>query len=339
MKNRIFSSIFAALLVLSLAACGNSSTQEASASDPAQGAKVVLKAGHVQPNEGNFGEGVLKFAELVKELSGGEIVVEVYPNGLLGQERDMLEAMQMNTLDIAMVSTAPIGNFVPEMSLFDLPYLFESKEHAYEVLDGEVGSDLFQLMEAQNLVGLCYMENGFRNVYTIKTPVQTPADLKGLKIRVMENEIYTTAFSALGTLPVPMANGEVYTALQQKTIDGGEQAISTFQSGKYVEVAKYYSLTQHSYGAAPIVMSKGSYDKLSPEQQAIIMDAATQARDYQRKWTDDMETVYLEEMTKLGLNVTEVDKEPFREICQPLYEQFYAKVPQEMVEKVLAAAK
>lgn len=214
--------------------------------------------------------------ELVNEKSGGTLQVEVHTDGTLGQEREMMESLQIGNLDLALVSTAPISNFYSQMSVLDMPYLFDSKAHAYAVLDGEIGQSLFDGLESQGMVGLTYMENGFRNVFSTK-PITKPADLKGVKIRIMENQIQTATFSALNAIVTNMASGEVYTGLQQGTIDAAENAICAYYSSAYYEVCKELSLTEHFYGATALLMSKKVFASLTEEQQTILKEAAAEA--------------------------------------------------------------
>ena len=223
------------------------------AMEAARNAEVVLRAGHVQAAGTHWDFGPAKFAELVKEKSGGKIIVEVYPGSVLGQERDMIEAMQLGTLDIGLVSSAPLGGFLPAFMVLDLPYLFRDTAHLYKVIDGDLGRDLFKMLEKQRVVGLAFMDNGFRNIASNGKAITKPADLQGVKIRVMENEVHTTAFQKLGAIPVPMASGEVYTGLQQRTIDAAENSICSIYTIKYQEIAKEISLTRHFAGAAPLI--------------------------------------------------------------------------------------
>ena len=199
MKKRLVSLMLAGLLTLSLTACGGQKSDSPATSgngDAAPSGTIVLKCGHVLADGSHFDFGVDKFAELVNEKSGGTLQVEVHTDGTLGQEREMMESLQIGNLDLALVSTAPISNFYSQMSVLDMPYLFDSKAHAYAVLDGEIGQSLFDGLESQGMVGLTYMENGFRNVFSTK-PITKPADLKGVKIRIMENQIQTLPPSVL----------------------------------------------------------------------------------------------------------------------------------------------
>jgi len=315
-------------------AAGNETNTGSNAAAPAGDQTITLKFAHVLAATGHYEAGAKKFAELVKEKSGGKIVIETYPGGVLGSERDMIEAMQLGTLDMGLVSSAPLGGFLPEMMLFDLPFLFRDREHAWGVADGEIGTDLFNRLDSQKLVGLAYWENGFRMLFS-NFPVNSPEDIKGKKIRVMENAVHMRSFEALGAIPTPMAYGELFTALQQKTIDGAENSIICIATDKFNEACGNLALTGHFYGIVPLLMSKSVFEKLTPEQQNIIKEAAVEARDWQRQYTVDNEDSYIKSLKESGMNITEPDRETFRKICEPIYSEFYNSIPKEMIDAVI----
>lgn len=333
MRRHVFLALLAVAAILGGHAYAASSAQKSL--EDSRKADIVLKAGHVLGAGSHFDIGLLKFAELVKEKSGGKMVVEVYAGGVLGQERDMIEAMQLNTLDLGLVSTAPLGGFLPAMMLMDLPYLFRSNAHVYAVADGEVGQELFKMLEKQRIIGLCYMENGFRSVSSNGKVIEKPADLEGVKVRVMENEVHMTAFQRLGAIPVPMASGEVYTGLQQGTIQAAENSICATHSNRYYEVAKELSLTQHFYGAVPLIMSKQRFDSLTPEHRQILRDAAREACKYQRGEIPRMEKELMAVMIADGVKVHQVDPTPFQKIFLEVYPEFEKTIPQDLVKKAL----
>ncbi len=336
MKKRLISMMLSSILLLSLAACGQTSDNTPAGDEGSEeGGTIVLKCGHVLAEDSHFDFGVDKFAELVNEKSNGTIQIEVHTDGTLGQEREMMESLQLGNLDLALVSTAPISNFYPKMSVLDMPYLFDSKEHAYAVLDGEIGTQLFEELKNQGMVGLAYMENGFRNIFSTKE-IRTPSDLQGTKIRIMENEIQTATFSELGAIVTNMASGEVYTGLQQGTIDAAENAICAYYSSAYYEVCKELSLTEHFYGATALLMSSAVYDSLTEEQQNILKEAAAEARDLQRADVAERESKYLTELQEEdGVTVhTDIDKEAFKSITDEIYAQFYDIVPEDLIESI-----
>ena len=246
-----------AVMMMGLAGCGgkdagDSQTQEApapaeegataeggdeGAADAATDA-TVLQLGTTVNEQDSFQVAAEKFAELVAERTNGAYKIEIYPNGTLGGERDMLESMQMDTLDMAIVTSGPFINFSDAMGVLDMPYLFGSNEEAYAVLDGEIGRELLDTLEDSGLKGLAYAERGFRNLTNNAKPIQSAADLNGLKLRVMENDVYTASFKAMGVNADPMAWADALTALQQGTVDGQENPINVIYSYKLWESQK-----------------------------------------------------------------------------------------------------
>ena len=336
-KNKIVAIILGvSIFCIAFTGCGaNDTIANSNTSNSASDDVIVLKAAHVLSSTSHYEKGIQKFAEIVKEKSDGKIIIESYAGGVLGDERDMIEAMQLGSLDIGLVSTAPLGGFLPEMMVFDMPFIFRDKAHAWKVADGEIGTELFNMLEQQKLVGLAYWDNGFRHLFTTTKAVRSPADLKGLKIRVMENPIHTGTFKALGAIPVPMAWGELFTALQQNTVDGAENSIAVIYTSKFQEVAHYLSLTGHFYGAVPLLMSQSVYDGLTQEQQMIIKEAAIQARDYERQVTADMEAEYITALEEEGMEVIEVDRSKFSKECEPLYKESSSMIPQDTIDAVI----
>ncbi|BCV23247.1 TRAP transporter substrate-binding protein [Gelria sp. Kuro-4] len=319
-------------LALALAGCGGGQKGTAAQNS---GGQIVLKVGHPLTETSHFQKGLEKFADLVKEKSGGKVQVEIYANGLLGQDRDMIEGMQLGTLDMGLVASAPIAQFEPSFGLFDLPFLFRDYNHAYAVADGPIGQDLIKKLEAKGIVGLGIWDNGFRHVYTTKKEIKTPDDLKGLKIRVMQNPIHMETFKALGAIPTVMAYGEVYTALQQGTIDGAENSIPVIYSGRFQEVSKFVSKTGHFWGATPLLVSKKVWDGLPPEAQKAVMDAAKEAGVYERQVTQQMETDFTEKLKSEGVTVNDVDRTAFQTAAKSVYDKFNAQIPADLIQKVL----
>ncbi len=220
MRRPAYVALAVIVAMLAVAGCGKSATPakpEASPATPAAPAqpaqKVVLKAAHVLANTSHYQIGMEKFASLVSAKTNGAVEIQISANGILGSERDMVEGMQMGTLDIGLASTAPIGQFSPSMMLFDLPFLFRDGNHAWKVADGPIGDKMFADLEKKGIVGLAYWENGFRHVFTRNKESKSPDDIKGLKIRTMENPVHVASFKAMGAVPTPMAWGEVFTGL------------------------------------------------------------------------------------------------------------------------------
>lgn len=324
------------LLAVTVVGCGSSTPTSSSA--PAGSApvkKIVLKAGDSSPEAHPYNLGLKVFKDMVEKETKGAIEVQIFANSSLGAERALIEGMQMGSVDIALSSTGPIGQFVPQMNVVDLPFLFRDNAHAYKVLDGPIGADLFKQFEAKGFIGLAYWENGFRNVTNNKREIKLPEDLKGLKIRTMENKVHMAAFKVMGADPSPMAMSEVFTALQNKTIDGQENPIPIIFTNHMEEVQKYVSLTGHFYSPAPLMISKMSWDKLSKEQQEIIKKAAIVGRDFERGEIQKQEAEQLVTLKAKGMIVTQVDKSKFQEATMPVYKQFEPDFTKELIDKIL----
>ncbi len=322
---KITAFVLALVLIFTLSACsGENDTNTDNASQEGASAEpVILKLGTTVNEEDSFQIAAEKFAELVNERTDGAYTIEIYPNGSLGDERTMLESMQMDTLDMGIITSGPFSNFVPEMGVFDLPFLFASNEDAYKVLDGEVGQELLGKLETANLKGLAYAERGFRNLTNSKKAVVTADDAKGLKIRVMENEIYTKTFNSLGVNAVPMAWSEALTALQQSTIDGQENPVNVIYSFKLWESQKYVTMTRHAYASAIITMSLAEYNKLPENVQTIFKEAAQEAAEYEREWVAANEESQMAALTDNGMEiVTEPNLNSFKEAVQSVYDAY-----------------
>ncbi|MBG0776097.1 MAG: DctP family TRAP transporter solute-binding subunit [Desulfovibrionaceae bacterium] len=305
---------------------------------PAQ-AKVVLKLGHIAEPVHPYGKGAEKFAELVAQKSGGEIEVRVFPSSQLGGQKDLVEGLIYGTVDMALVGTAVLGQFQPQISLFDLPFLFKDRAHAFASLDS-VGMDLGKPMEAKGIKLLGYMENGIRHMTNNVRPVKTPEDMKGLKIRVMNNKIYVEMMKALGASPTPMAFGELYSAMQQGTVDGQENPSAHIWTKRFFEVQKYASLTAHAYAPEPVLISMMAWGKLNAEQKAIVQQAATEAVAWQRELSAAQDQEYWDKIKATGqIEVIEVDREPFQKATKPVYAMFADVVGQDNIDKVEALKK
>ncbi len=288
----------------------------------ALGAQTKIKLAHVVNERDGFHIAAVKFKELVEAQTKGKILIELYPNATLGDERTLLEGMQMGTIDMGVITNGPVANFLPEMAVFEMPFLFSEGKQAYEVLDGPIGKELLKKLETVNLIGLAYAERGFRNLTNSKRPVRVPADLQGLKIRVMENPVYIDTFKTLGANTLPMAWTECLTALQQKTIDGQENPLNVIHSFKLNETQKYLSLTRHTYAPALFVMSKRVYGKLTPDQQKIFRESAQTASEYERKVDTENESAQLADLKAKGMEIIEPDVNAFKQAVQPVYAKY-----------------
>ena len=287
-------------------------------------AETVIQLGTTVNEQDSFQVAAEKFAELVEERTGGEYKIEIYPNGTLGGESDMLDSMSMGMLDMGIITAGPFVNFSEMMGVLDMPFLFANNEEAYKILDGEIGRELLDTLEDANLKGLAYAERGFRNITNSVRPVRSAEDVAGLKLRVMENEVYTATFTALGVNAVPMAWAEALTAMQQGTIEGEENPINViFSYGLWDYNQKYVTLDRHSYSTAIITMSLDLFNSLDEETQQIFLDAAQEAAEYERAWVADQEADQLQTIKDNGVEVVEdPDIESFREAVQPVYDAY-----------------
>ena len=285
-------------------------------------AQTVLKIGWTNTIDSHYGMGVTTFGDEVFKRTNGRYKLQYFPSGALGGEREMLEAVQLGTEDMVITSTGPVGNFVPETRILDIPFLFRDYAHARKVLDGPIGQEILTKFPAKGLVAISWMENGFRHVTNSKHAINTPADLAGLKIRTMENKVHMDAFKTLGALPTPMNMNEVFTALQTGTVDGQENPIPVILANKLYTVQKYVSLTSHVYSPALLIINKGIWDKLSAADKASFQEAAKIALVVNRKKVNSDEADGIAIMEKAGTLVNKVDTSLFQKAVAPAYVNF-----------------
>ena len=296
---------------------------------------LEIKFAHVVNEKDAFHVAAEKFKEIVEKNSNGEITVTIFANAKLGDERTLLERMKMGIVDSAIITTGPIINFVPSYGVIDLPFLFRDPDHAYKVLDGSIGQKLLAEVESQGWKGLAFGERGFRNLTNSKRKVVTPEDIKGLKIRVMQNPVYVDSFMALGANAVPMAWTEVLTALQQGTVDGQENPLNVIMAFKLYEMQKYLSISRHAYAPAAILMSMNAWKKLTPAQQTLAKNAAQGAAEFERDWDNKMEAGWLKDLESKGMIVSNPDLKRFREAVKPVYDKYTPKYGKDMIESIL----
>ncbi len=297
---------------------------------------VALKLGHVVTTQHPFHIGAAKFAELVSQRTGNKVKIDIYTASQLGNERDMVEGLQLGTIDLVVTSTGPVGSFVPQTYVADLPFLFQSREHAYKVLDGPIGKEILSAFSSKGIKALAFWETGFRNITNSVRPIEKPADLKGVKIRTMENKIHIASFKAWGASPTPMAWGEVYTALQQKTIDGQETPIAAIHDFKLFEVQKYLALTGHFYSPCVLLMSEKAFKTLPINTQKIMEETGTECATYQRNVVRDLDSKQLAEVKAKGMQVTTPDKKPFQDAAASVYGEFERQIGKDMIQKIIS---
>ncbi|MDO4493188.1 MAG: TRAP transporter substrate-binding protein DctP [Clostridia bacterium] len=287
-------------------------------------AETVVKLGTTVNEKDSFHVAALKFAELVNERTAGEYVIEIHPNGELGGEAEMLDDMSMGLLDMGIITAGPFVNFSKMMGVLDMPFLFASNEEAYTILDGEIGSELLDTLEAANLKGLAYAERGFRNISNAVKEVTNAADVENMKLRVMENEVYNKTFKTLNVNAVPMGWQDALVALQQGTVDGQENPINVFYSYSLWDYnQKYLTLDRHSYSTAIITMSLDLWNSLDEETQKVFKQAAQEAAEHERAWVAEQEGAQLATIKEHGVVVCEApDADSFRAAVGPVYEAY-----------------
>ncbi|MCK6207055.1 DctP family TRAP transporter solute-binding subunit [Bacillus infantis] len=318
MKKKSVLFIISFCFILLLSACGGGS---ASTSSESNGEKITIKFGHVLAPDHPYNLAAEKFKEALESNSPQEVQVEIFHSAQLGSERELTEGLQLGTVDIA-IAPGTISSFEPKMGVLDLPYIFRDREHAYKVLDGEIGKELAADLPSSDLRLLSYWENGFRQITNSQKPINTPADVKGVKLRVPENGIYVDTFKEWGANVTTMAFGELYTALQQKAVDGQENPLALIYTNKFYEAQEYLSLTGHFYGPAQVIISEKKWKSLSPEMQEAVQSAADEARDFERQLLKDKDEEYLENLKAEGMKVNEVDVEAFQEASKPVWEKY-----------------
>ncbi|SEL29757.1 tripartite ATP-independent transporter solute receptor, DctP family [Roseovarius azorensis] len=273
------------------------------------------------------------FAEQVAARDAG-LNIEVLDGAQLGGERDYIEGMMLGSIQMAQVSTAPIAGFVPEFDLFSLPYLIRDTEHFKAVISGPVGAKFNEMAEARGIKILAWFDNGYRNVFNKVRPVVTPEDMGGLKIRVMESPLMVNTVNAMGGSATPMSYSELYTALEQGVLDGGENATGNVLNDRFYEVTSYLSMTQHFRPPGVVAISLGTWNGLTAEQQQVLVEESARLQDYEIALTAEVGAQALEELQAKGMQVNEVDVEAFRARMGPIYEDFKSKHGGELLEAV-----
>lgn len=305
-----------------------------SATAPAA-AQTSLKMNISIGQNSHYGVAVDAFARELEKNTSGRFKVQNHYSGALGAERESIEAVQLGTLDLTMSSTGPVPNFVPDVAILDIPFLFRDYAHARAVLDGSIGQEMLARFEAKGIKALAWGENGFRHMTNSKRAVNVPDDLKGLKMRTMENPIHIAAYKNFGIIPTPMAFTEVFTALQQGTVDGQENPLSVITAAKFEQVQKHISLTGHVYSPAVILMNKGAFDKLAAADRTAFLDAAREAVKANRARVDEDERKAVDYLKSKGVQVVEsLDKAKFQSSLSPSYAEFAKRFGQANIDRV-----
>lgn len=298
-------------------------------------AATVLKMAHAAPTTDTQQQAAERFAELVREGTDGEITINIFGNGVLGGDQQMIAGVRSGTIDIEMSGNPNFAGLQPALGAFDLPYIFANRDEAYQVLDGKVGDDALALLKQDNLKGLAFWEVGFRAMTNSKHPIKTPADVDGLVMRTNSNKSLIEAFSLLGANPVPMPLGELYTALETGTVDAQDHPISIVWSAGFYEVQDYLSLTNQAYTSLLLVINDDKFESLSPEYQQVLIKAAREAGQYQRDLNEKNEKTILSELAKKGMKIeTDVDTAAFQKIVLPTWDSYIAANGRDWIDAI-----
>ncbi|SDI68303.1 DctP family TRAP transporter solute-binding subunit [Natribacillus halophilus] len=331
--------IVAITLLLIISACGDSEEVEGDEGDGEENGdeeEQVIDVSLPLGPDSQQGIGVLEFGEELENLTDGRLSIEPHYDNALGAEREVVEGMGVGTVDAGISSTGPIGGFVDEFLLFDLPYIFDNNEHVYAFLDSEHGDELAQRLEEDaNVKVLAWMENGFRYNTNDVRPIEHPDDLQGIDHRTQESQVQVDTWEAFGANATPMAWDEVYTALQQGVMDSQENPLPTIYDMNFWEVQDYLNLTQHVYSPAPLMMGLDLFESFSEEDQEAIIEAAQHALPIQREESMRQEEEFVAELEEEGMEVTEPDLEPFEEAAEPVIEEWAPTVGEDLVEAAL----
>jgi len=303
---------------------------------PAAAQSVTLRVAHTAAQVEPYQIGFEKFRDEVEKATGGTVKVEIFPNAQLGDEGSVLKSIQSGSIAMATVANATIADFVQEMHIFDLPFLFRDRDQAYRVLDGAIGQSVAKALADKGFVLLGYYEAGVRNVLNNQKPINSLADLKGMKIRVIPSSINIDTFRSLGANPVPLNYSELYTALQTRVVDGAEAANSNYNAKKFYEVAPHYALVRWQILVAPVVISKRVFDKLTPEQQTAVKTALQASLETERKAYQAADESAMKELLAHNVKVTEPDRGPWIEAIKPVWQKWAPVVGQQTIDAIAA---
>lgn len=299
---------------------------------------IEIRYGHGFMPDTPHHRAALKFKEEVEAATGDRVKVSLFPSGELGNAREMFEGLQMGTQEIALVPTARISGFAPEIQLFDLPFLFPSREIGYKIMDGELGSDLLSKLEEQKIKGVAFYEDGYKH-FTSNKPISKLEDFNGQKFRTMESPIIINQIKALGANPIPIDFGELYNSLKLGVVDGQENPLVTIESSKFYEVQTNLTLSEHAYLAHVLIFSDDWYSKLPEDIQRILYDKGKEIAGWQRQAVQDEEKNYLQTIKEFGVNIVELSpeqKEEMKAVTLSVHQEYVNLFGNEILDKVYA---
>lgn len=296
-----------------------------------------FRSSDVHPDDYPTVQAVRHMSEELSKATGGKHSIKVFSKSALGSEKDTIEQTKLGAIAMTRVNVAPMNNICPATMVPTMPFLFRSTEHMRKVLDGAIGEEILKDCEAQGFVGLAFYDSGARSIYTVKKPIKTLADAKGLKVRVQQSDLWVSLLEAMGANATPMPYGEVYTALKTSLVDAAENNYPSYESSRHFEVAKYYNKTEHSMAPEILLFSKKVWDTLPAEEQKQIRAAAKESVTYMRKLWDEREVKSLAIVKAGGAEIVDVDKASFQNAMKPVYDKFL-KDPklQDMVKRINA---
>ena len=298
-------------------------------------AQVVMRNSVSIAQNSHQGNGLDVLSQEVEKATKGRIIIKNFFSGSLGGERESIESVQLGTQELTSTSTGPIPNFVPAVKILDIPFLFRDKAHARAVLDGPIGQALLKEFDSKGFKALAWSENGVRHMTNNKRPINLPDDLKGLKMRTMENPVHVAAYKGFGIITTPMAFPEVFTALQQGVVDGQENPLSVIMAAKFEQVQKFMTLTAHVYSPALMLMNKAAFDKLSPADQKVFLDAAKLAAAATRARVDKDDASGVADLRAKGMNIIETfDKAAFVAKLAPVFTQFEKEFGKDKIDAI-----
>jgi tripartite ATP-independent transporter DctP family solute receptor len=283
---------------------------------------VTLRSADIHPDGYPTVDAVKYMGDLLSQRTNGRIKIQVMNNSVLGGEKDTIEQTRFGVIDMNRVNAAPFNNLIPETVVLGLPFLFRSTDHMHKVVDGPIGDKILAAFEPHGLIGLAYYDSGARSFYTTKKPVEKLSDLKGMKIRVQQSDLWIAMMQAFGANPTPMPMGEVYSSLETGVVDGAENNWPSYESARHYEVAKNYTLTQHSMNPEILVMSKISWDKLTPDDQKVVRQAAKDSVVKMRELWSAREKSSEEKVRASGAKIITVNKDEFSAAMKPVYDKF-----------------
>ena len=338
-KSRNLAMILVTVLLLSLVISGCGSKEVSDTPGKADSGKVIeIGYGHGFMPDTPHHKAAIKFKEEVEAATDGRVKVNLFPSGQLGSAREMFEGLQMGTQEIALVPTARISGFAPELQLFDLPFLFPNREIGYKVMDGEVGTELLDNLKSQKIKGVAFYEDGYKH-FTSNKPISKLEDFKGQKFRTMESPIIISQFKALGANPTPIDFGELYSSLQLGVVDGQENPLVTIVSSKFYEVQTNLTLSEHAYLGHVLIFSDDWYSKLPEDIQEILYEKGREIAVWQRQAVQDEEKNYLQTIKDAGVNVVELSpeqKEEMKEVTLSVHQEYVKLFGNEILDKTYA---